>query len=239
MFDTAPPDRTPLQDTYHPLMQDPAFANALRAVGQTPLVLPSGLVVLQQRFAGLRVAMVPRAPVPDDIAGQLRRAGVRRLPLILSPETPQRPPRALRLRAPVARAVIDLRIPPAERRRALHVKWRNQLTKAEGANLRVRVTPAPAQASHRIYRLETEQSRTRRYSHWPCALTAAFAALAPEQTHLFTATHLGHVAYLDKLGCETLDLGVMNDRTPTLNRFKTRGGAKPHLTGGTWGRFVM
>jgi len=47
------------------------------------------------------------------------------------------------------------------------------------------------------------------------------------------------MAYLAKLGCETLDLGVMDPRTPTLNRFKTRGGAQPHLTGGTWARIVM
>jgi len=193
MFDTTAPEAHARHLCYHPLMQDPAFASALKAVGQSPLVLPSGLVILQRRFAGMRVAMLPRAQVPDDIADQLRAAGVRRVPLILSPEAPQRPPRALRLRAPVARAVIDLHTPPAERRRALHVKWRNQLAKAEGANLRIRVTPAPAQASHRIYRLETDQSKTRRYSHWPCALTAAFATLAPEQTHLFTATHLGHV----------------------------------------------
>ena len=72
----------------HALMQDPAFAAALRRLGQHPLTLPCGLTLLSRRIAGMRILMLPRAVPPDDIAVQLRTLGMHRRPLLFSPPHP-------------------------------------------------------------------------------------------------------------------------------------------------------
>lgn len=182
------------------LMQDPAFALALRACGQQPLHLPCGLMVLQQRIAGLRVAMLPRAEPPADLAAQLRSAGLHRVPLILSPPQPSPIQNALRLRAPVEYALLDLTPSEAERRARLHAKWRNQLCRAEGAGLRISHTTLPPDPNHPLLLADAAQARTRRYAAWPAALTAAFAEVASTQTRLFTAWQgrkpLAHMLFL-------------------------------------------
>ena len=40
---------------------------------------------------------------------------------------------------------------------------------------------------------EAKQSKERGYRGWPAALTAAFAAVAPAQTHLFAARYRGQI----------------------------------------------
>ncbi|MDG1170769.1 MAG: GNAT family N-acetyltransferase, partial [Sulfitobacter sp.] len=65
-------DEAALPPHSHALMQDPAFARALRFCGQRPIVLPSGLMLLQQRLAGVPVLMLPRAAPPPDLRAQLR-----------------------------------------------------------------------------------------------------------------------------------------------------------------------
>ncbi|MEX3315259.1 GNAT family N-acetyltransferase [Sulfitobacter sp. PS-8MA] len=169
------------------LLQDVAFATALRACGQRPLRLPGGLILLQRRILGLRVAMLPRARPPPDLWAQLRAVGLHRVPLILSPPDPCALPPALRLRAPQTCAVLDLTPSPDARRAALHGKWRNQLRRAERAGLRVTHAPLPPDPNHPLLLAEAAQARARRYASWPPRLTAAFARVAPGQTRLFTA----------------------------------------------------
>ncbi|SDF98851.1 GNAT family N-acetyltransferase [Sulfitobacter delicatus] len=169
------------------LMQDPAFAAALRLCGQHPRHLPCGLMVLQRQFLGLQVAMLPRAEPPADLAAQLRAVGLHRAPLILSPPHPCPMPPALRLRKPQSIAILDLTPPKSERRAALHPKWRNQLRRAEEAGLRVTHAPLPPDPNHPLLLADAAQARRRRYATWPAALTAAFANTAPAQTRLFTA----------------------------------------------------
>jgi len=189
MFDAAPsgPDL--------PLMQDPAFAAALRLCGEAPVTLPSGLLLLSRRILGVPVLMLPRVAPPADLAAQLTQAGVQRCPLILSPEIEAGVQGALQIAPPKPLLRIDLTPPRAERRARLHQNWRHQLGQAMRHNLRVRHSPLPA--NHSVLKLEAAQARARRYQNWPAALTAAFAQVAPAQTHLLTAKLRGYpVAFM-------------------------------------------
>ena len=181
-------------------MQDPAFAAALRRLGQRPVILRGGLTLLVRRIVGLRLAMLPRATPPPDLFDQLRHARLHRLPLILSPEVPCALPPSLHLCAPRQRAVLDLSGSPQDRRAALHPKWRNQLRKAETAGMAIDHAPLPPDPNHPLLLAEGLQARTRGYANWPARLTAAFAAAAPAQTRLFTARHddtvVAHMLFL-------------------------------------------
>lgn len=176
---------------HHPLMQDPAFAAALRLVGQQPVILPGGLMVLQRRICGLPLAMLPRAAPPPDLPDQLRSAGLHRSPLILSPEVPCALPRALRLAPPQQMAILPLGADRATRLARLHPKWRNQWRRAMAASLRITHSPLPADPHHPLLLAEHAQRQKRGYAGWPIPLTCAFAAATPDQTRLFTAMHKG------------------------------------------------
>ncbi len=253
------------------LMQDPAFAQAMRLCGQTPVHLPGGLMLLQRRIAGLRIVMVPRAIPPPDLLDQLSALGLHRCPVILSPDVPCALPRSIRLLRPRDICVMSLAGSDADRRARLHPKWRNQVTRAERLNLTVSRSALSPDPDDPVLVTETRQAQARGYANWPAALTAAFAAAAPAQTHLFRATqagrtvahmlflthgasatyHLGHItadgrrlcahnlllwqaaSHLARMGCRSLDLGLLDSRTPTLNRFKLRSGGIRRQTGGT------
>lgn len=189
MFDATPSAAT------HSLLQDPNFAAALRLCGQDPVTLPSGLLLLRRRIAGVPILMLPRAVPPRDLARQLRQAKLHRLPLIMSPENGCAMPASVRLSRPRNLLEVDLTAAGPARRGRLHQNWRNQLKKAENSPLRV--LHRPFEVGHPLLRLNTIQARERRYQNWPPALTAAFARVAPHQTHLFTARMRGHpVAYM-------------------------------------------
>jgi len=189
MFDASPSSKS------HALMQDQSFAAALRLCGQTPVTLPSGLVLLRRRIAGVPLLMLPRAKPPADLNAQLSQAGLHRLPLILSPEHPCKVPQSLRLMAPRSLFDVDLSSPKSERRARLHQNWRHQLKQAENGPLRV--LHRPLEPLHPLLTLAATHARKHRYATWPTALSAAFARAAPEKTHLFTALLRGHpVAYM-------------------------------------------
>ena len=206
MFDDSP-------QTDHALMQDRAFAAALLMCGEHPVTLPSGLTLLNRRVVGLPVLMLPRAAPPPDLGAQLACAGLHRRLLILSPEQPTPMPRALRVAAPRTLLHVDLGGDAATRRAALHQNWRHQLGQAQRADMRVlhrALTP-----DHRLLTLEADQSRARGYRNWPTALTAAFAQVAPEQTHVFTALLRGyevaHMLFLTHGNRATYHIGHTTD----------------------------
>lgn len=268
MFDARPPQETPL-------MQDPAFAVALRLCGQQPVILSSGLMLLHRRVLGVPVAMLPRAVPPAELDQHLRDHDLHRVPLILSPERQCSLPRAVKLRNPQIFAQLPLHPDINIARTTLHPKWRNQLCRAESAGLHISHAPMPTRVGHSLLALETDQARIRGYANWPAALTTAFACAAPDQTRLFVARqrgsivaqmlflrhgsratyHIGHITpagkgacahnlllwqaarWLANQGVETLDLGLIDHRTPGLNRFKLRTGAIRQQTGGTWLRW--
>lgn len=175
----------------HALMQDAAFARALRLCGQRPVHLPGGLLLLMQRIAGIRVAMLPRASPPADLARQLRAAGLSRRPLILSPDQPCGGLPWLKLRAPRQVALLPLTPDHACQRVLLHPKWRNQLRRAERFGMKVTCRPLPPDPQTPVLRMEVEQARQRGYLNWPAPLTAAFAKVAPDQTQVLRAHHKG------------------------------------------------
>ena len=189
MFDAAPstPD--------HALQQDPSFVAALRLCGQEPITLPGGLTLLFRRLMGVPVAMLPRALPPVDLDTQMCAVGLARVPLILSPDRRAPGLRGLRLRRGMSTAIVDLQAQDETRRARLHPKWRNQLRRAEASPLRV--GSAALDPNHDLLHLEVDQARSRGYTNWPLALTAAFASIAPQQTRLFTAYLRGHpVAFM-------------------------------------------
>lgn len=228
-------------------------------------------MVLRRRFAGVHVAMIPRAAPPVDLAAQLRAAGLHRTPLILSPDRPSRMPAGLTLRRPRRIAVLDLGRSEHDLRKGLHPKWRNQLKRGEAADLKVRRSPLPADPDTPVLRREMRQAAARGYVNWPAPLTAAFAATAPAQTHLITATRkgrcvammlflthgtcvsyqIGHIGAEGRTLCAhnllmwhaicrfrrqgfaQIDLGQLDPRTASLDRFKLRCGARAVKTGGT------
>lgn len=184
MFDATP------STSSHALMQDRAFAAALRHCGEAPVTLPSGLTLLKRRVAGIPILMLPRVSPPTDLRAQLAQVGQQRLPLILSPEQPCKMPLALRVSPARTLLQIDLSAAQQERRTALHQNWRHQLGQAENGPLRVLYRPLTP--DHILLALERAQALSRRYQSWPVTLTAAFAKIAPDQTHLFTALLRGH-----------------------------------------------
>ena len=171
-------------------MQTHAFASALRLLGETPIILPSGLLLLNRRLAGTSLLMLPRMVPPADLGVQLAQAGLSRRPLILSPDKPCKMPRALRISPARNLLKVDLTPAKAMRRARLHQKWRNQLRRAEDGPLRVQ--HRPMKPDHPLLLLAAKQARTRRYENWPTGLTTAFIRAAPTQTHLFTALLRGH-----------------------------------------------
>ena len=181
-------DHAPLSD--HALMQDPAFARALRRCGQAPIVLPGGAILLHRRIWGMPVAMLTRAAPPTDLAHQLLAAGVARTPIILSPDVPCPLPKAIYLKRRQQRAVLELCCTAQAARARLHQKWRNQLSRAETDDVTVTIRPFDPSSDRAFLNRATDQARSHRYVQWPATLTLAFAETAPDQTHLLTA----HVA---------------------------------------------
>jgi hypothetical protein len=197
----------------HALMQDRTFATALRHCGEAPVTLPSGLTLLKRRVAGIPILMLPRVSPPADLRAQLAQMGQQRLPLIMSPEQPCKMPLALRVSPARTLLHIDLSAAKQERRAALHQNWRHQLGQAENGPLRV--LERPLTPDHILLALERAQALKRRYQSWPVTLTAAFAKIAPDQTHLFTALLRGypvaHMLFLSH-GCRaTYHIGHSTD----------------------------
>ncbi|MGB5864476.1 MAG: GNAT family N-acetyltransferase [Sulfitobacter sp.] len=155
------------------------------------MILPSGLVLLRRKVAGIPMLMLSRALPPRDLVAQLAQQGVHRLPLLLSPERACTLPRALRIGGRRAMWRLAIAGPEAERRRALHQNWRHQLGQAERSG--VRVVHSALAPDHRLLTDDAVQAQHRGYRNWPVPLTQAFARAAPEQTHLFTARLKGHV----------------------------------------------
>lgn len=201
----------PRTATYHPLMQDPAFARALVLYGQQPVTLPCGLTLLKRRLWAMPLLMLPRAAPPENLRNQLRALDLHHHPLILSPERPCTLPRSLRLLPPRERIVWDVSTDLRARRAALHPKWRNQLTKAEQTRLTITSRTLPTTPNHPVLVKEQEQCRSRGYRNWPAPLTAAFAATAPEQTRLFQARcegkTLAHMLFLTHGSGATYHIG--------------------------------
>jgi hypothetical protein len=198
MFDFIPAEtaQTSIQPGRHDsLPQSEEFLRALRATGQDPLVLErmNNTTVLRQRFWGrIDVAMVNRATVhkPLRLLEMLQEEGLRRTPVILSPETPT--PELARhgavpLMGPASVARLNLAPCPNARRAALHQKWRNRLRHGESQSLRLTRQNMPVDPTHWLFAADQAKQTERGYRSWPVGLTLAYAQANPGTAKLFQA----------------------------------------------------
>lgn len=72
-------------------------------------------------------------------------------------------------------------------RAGLRKKWRNQLTQATDANLKVKISNLPPDPNHWLLKAELSQSRMRRYRTFPQWITTGWATLHPKDTLLLEA----------------------------------------------------
>ncbi|ABF63655.1 hypothetical protein TM1040_0922 [Ruegeria sp. TM1040] len=176
------------------LAQSPEFSRALNLVGQTPLHLDrlQDMLVLRRKFWGVEVAMVNRAelPKPLRLLEILQEEGLRRTPVLLSPEHPV--PElgrlgALPLMTPASVGLLDILADRTAQRDRLAQKWRNRLSHAEAQALRVTRQNMPIAPDHWILRADAAQQQKRRYRSWPAALTLAYAQANRGSAKLFEA----------------------------------------------------
>ncbi|OIQ23118.1 MAG: GNAT family N-acetyltransferase [Alphaproteobacteria bacterium MedPE-SWcel] len=198
MFDLAATDampRTAQRSTLIPaLPQSPQFVAALRHSGQSPLLLNrlQDMVVLRRTIGGLPLAMVNRADLvkPARLLEILQEEGLRRTPVILSPERPVPDLArlgALPLMTPASVATLAIAQDSEARRAGLEQKWRNRLCHAESQSLRVTNRTMPLSPDHWLFLADAAQQRRRRYRSWPVALTLAYAQANPGCAQLFEA----------------------------------------------------
>ncbi len=199
MFDFTPADVMPrpiLRDeTISALPQSAEFARALQATGKDPLVLGQmkDTVVMRRKLWGrINVAMVNRARIdkPLRLLEQLQENGLRRTPVILSPETPTPALArhgAVALISPAHVGLVDLTADPDQRRANLHQKWRNRLVHGEQQGLRITRQSLPQTPGHWIFAADAAQQSSRGYRNWPVDLTLAYARENKGMAKIFEA----------------------------------------------------
>lgn len=92
---------------------------------------------------------------------------------------------AIPVMTPSSLAVLELRPNHDDRRAVMRQKWRNRLSKAMRAKLRVRHVPFPADPDHWILQSEHKQRKRRKYRGLPGVLAAHYAHENPGDAHLF------------------------------------------------------
>ena len=151
------------------------------------------MVVLRRKLWNrMPVAMVNRAELtkPARLLEILQEEGLKRTPVILSPETPT--PELARLGAiplmtPASVGVLNLEGRSEDRRQRLNQKWRNRLNAAEAHDLRITRQNMPQDMDHWLVTADAELQKTRGYKSWPTGLTLAYAQANPGQAKLFQA----------------------------------------------------
>ncbi|MCA0940651.1 GNAT family N-acetyltransferase [Salipiger pacificus] len=186
-----------------PLPQSPEYARACAALGVpcrwAEATLPGGALLrwqVQARRLPLlgEVALLSRGPVTAEPAqaeawlGELRPPR----PLLLNAEGVSAA--ALRkagfwpLLTPATLALLSLG-PEDQMRAALRQKWRNRLTRAEGAGLSLR--RLPLHGGHWLLAAEAAQASARRYRNLPPPFLAAFARANPSAALVWEARQQG------------------------------------------------
>ncbi len=181
-------DGVPLDLTFIPLPQGPAYAAAARAMGATvrQIDLGCGTVQVLER-AGRRVAL--RGPVwAEGATGADKRRALRRLArfagvTLVTPEQDLRGLGLIPLVTPVHHAVWDL---SGDLRAGLAGKWRNRLAAAERAGHRT--GPASLKRLPELLAAESAQRAAKGYRSLPPAFTQG---LPPHALRLFDWRHAG------------------------------------------------
>lgn len=183
------PASRPLQQ--YPLQQSAAFAHALTAFGTD--VSCDAPVILNRQFGPLgRIGFTSRGPLNTNHMRDLRRDGLRVFNAEHDHPAIYKAAGFAQIITPAHLAEWDLRASAQDRRAALHPKWRNQLRKAEAANLRIREV-AWRGAAHPLFDHADALVQKRRYKPLPTALIATFASLTPLGALIFEAYDRGHL----------------------------------------------
>lgn len=186
-----------------PLPQSPEYARACAALGvpcRSGEEIFDGGAALRWQVQARRlpllgeVSLLSRGPV--TAAPAAAEAWLRELPtpgpLLLNAEGVSAG--ALRgagfwpLLTPATLALLPLG-PPEQMGRALRQKWRNRLTRAEGAGLSLR--RLPLHGGHWLLKAELAQARARRYRNLPPGFLVAYARATPEAALIWEARRGG------------------------------------------------
>lgn len=186
-----------------PLTQSPEFARSCQVLGiatrpggmrQNGATTAHWLIQSRQVAWAGKVDLVSRGPVcPDanilpDALARLRHESAARL-IVNAPSCDASILRGLGfwpLMTGATLALLDLHS-PATMRRGLHQKWRNRLSRAEGAGLHLVLRALDRTPDHWCLAAETAQQRARRYRGWPASFARAFAEANPGHALLFEA----------------------------------------------------
>lgn len=186
-----------------PLQQHPDYGDAIRRMGydvQRHTDYGTGLTMVLQRrrFGPLTLALASRGPVWEDRprAGRLARITDRRTLLVVNAERPEdeafmRASGLMRVMTPSYVAELPLCDDPAQQRRRLGGKWRNQLCRAEEAGLSVKRSRLTGQGGRWFLAQATAFHRARRISTYPAPFLLGLARTAPRLLRLWLAERDG------------------------------------------------
>ena len=138
--------------------------------------------------------LVSRGPIaPSEAAARDLLREVRRQVkgvLVVNASAGLSRPGGVKLAGGAALAMLDLEAPETMRAR-LHQKWRNQLKKAERADLTLTDQSLNTQQHKWFLEAEAEQQKDRRYRSYPAGFLLAYAAANKGQARLYTASQNG------------------------------------------------
>ncbi|MDQ2092576.1 GNAT family N-acetyltransferase [Rhodalgimonas zhirmunskyi] len=224
------------------LAQSTLYADALGAVGAQILTLPleeevgrATLILRQMPVIG-RVALLPGGPwwaTPDlgpphkqaalrPLFAQAHAMGIRALisnPADHADGQVLRRLGGLPLLTPQTEARLDLSPPDDARRKQLHGKWRNRLTRGEAAGLTITEDSFAPKRHLWILELEAAQRKSHGYRALPLDVLMAAAAQAPHQVRVFTARRRGRalaaMVFLLHEGAATYHIAVQRPEART------------------------
>lgn len=184
-----------MADLALPLTQSEAFQRTCERLGLTVTRVESatGTCLVQSRRLPLIGAfhLASRGPVVEDASAMpdaLRAVRQRfRGPMVVNAPANASRVGGLKIAAGAELAMVDL-ISPDRMRTRLHQKWRNQLNKAEAANLAIHHHPLDAARDKWFLDAEAAQQTSRGYKSHPTGFLLAFAAVNAGQARLFTAS---------------------------------------------------
>ena len=177
------------------LMQSPAFAAALTALGVRTRALqlakcPPVQMVVRDIPALGRAAMISRVTGPPaDLRDAARASGI--AALVLSPAQPAgaacRDAGFFPLFTPAYRAIAPLHQDPEVQTGRQRQKWRNRLHHAQRSRLVISRVAMPTREAGWVFDANDAQARRKGYRPLPRCLIEAYATQAPDDVCLFEA----------------------------------------------------
>ena len=187
-----------MDDLLTPLTQSVAFEKTCQSLGLSVQRIEGagGTCLIQTRRLPLvgTFNLVSRGPIASD--GETARgllSEVRRQTkgaLVINAAADVTRPGGVKLARGADLAMLDMTAPETMRAR-LHQKWRNQLKKAERADLTITDQPLNAKQHEWFLSSEAKQQKDRRYKSYPAGFLLAYAAANKGEARLYTASQNG------------------------------------------------